>query len=204
VPLTFDGGYLMHPQGSHAPTFSERASVLICRHCKQGVAVLEEEWLGDHPKREGLKGGGTISWRGFHWWPQNGATLHTVVPEQIREAFHEAALALAANCPRAAAVMARRTLEAIAAERGEANGTLADRLKRLSAAGVLHPTLADWSAEVRLVGNTGAHFDPLDRITIEDARQLIEFISELARYIYVLPHELSVRRQPPPSPPRKA
>ena len=204
LPLTFDGGYLMERDGSSTPTHSERASILVCRHCRQGVAVLEEEWIGDHPKREGLKAGGVISWRGFHWWPLAGLVLHSAGPEQIRDAFHEAALALSANCPRASAVMARRTLEAIAVERGESTGSLADKLKRLSAAGVLHPTLADWSTEVRLVGNTGAHFDPLDKVTIEDARQLIEFIRELAKYIYVLPHELNVRRQPPSPPPRKA
>jgi hypothetical protein len=204
VPLTFDGGHIVNPHGPTTPTYSERSTVLFCRHCKQGVAVLEEEWVGDHPKREGLKGGGTISWRGFHWWPPVGIALHSVVPEQIREAFHEAALALGANCPRASAVMARRTLEAIAADRGEVSGTLAEKLKRLSLAGVLHPTLADWSTEVRLVGNAGAHFDPMEKVTVEDARQLIEFIRELAKYIYVLPHELSTRRQPPPNPPRKA
>ena len=204
LPVTFDGGYLVERNGTQTPTHSDRASVLICRHYKQGITVLEEQWVGENPRREGLKSGGTISWRGFHWWPQPHSNLHPAVPEQIRDAFHEAALALGANCPRAASVMARRTLEGIAAERGESTGSLAEKLKQLSEKGVLHPTLSDWSTEVRLVGNSGAHFDPIDKVTIEDARQLIDFIRELARYIYVLPHELNARRQPPPVPPRQA
>jgi Domain of unknown function (DUF4145) len=58
--------------------------------------------------------------------------------------------------------MARRTLEAIAAEKGEVKGVLAERLKNLAASGVLVPRLADWAKEVRLVGNAGVHFDPMD------------------------------------------
>jgi len=33
-----------------------------------------------------------------------------------------------------------------------------------------HPTLSDWAKEVRSVGNAGAHFDPLDDVSLADAR----------------------------------
>jgi len=100
--------------------------------------------------------------------------------------------------------MARRTLEAIAIDKGEPSGTLAQKLAQLSAKGLLHPTLADWAKEVRLIGNAGAHFDPFDDVSIDDARQLVEFIRELAKFLYVLPFELAERRQAPPPPPRIA
>lgn len=197
LPLTFDGGYIIGRGEPNIPTFHERSTVLICRNCHQGVAVLEEQWTGEHRSIE-RQGGGTISWKGFHWWPLVGASLHKAVPVSISSAFNEAVLALSANCPRAAAVMARRTLEAIATDKGEANGTLAQRLSNLSTKGLLHETLADWAKEVRLIGNAGAHFDPINDVSLDDARQLIDFIREMAKFLYVLPYELNERRTAKP------
>jgi hypothetical protein len=45
-------------------------------------------------------------------------------------------------------------------------------LKNLAARGLLLPTLADWAKEVRLVGNIGAHFDPMDTVSKDDAEKL--------------------------------
>lgn len=197
LPLTFDGGYIVGRGEPNMPTFHEQTTVLICRNCHQGVAVLEEQWTGERRSIE-RKGGGTISWKGFHWWPLVGATLHKSVPAPIADAYHEAALALSANCPRAAAVMARRTLEAIAVDKGEGTGTLTQRLSNMSNKGLLHPTFAEWTKEIRLIGNTGAHFDPINNVSLDDARQLIDFIRELAKFIYVLPFELNERRASKP------
>ncbi|MBI2883455.1 MAG: DUF4145 domain-containing protein [Candidatus Methylomirabilis oxyfera] len=197
LPLTFDGGCIIGRGEPNIPTFHERATVLICRNCYQGVAVLEEQWTGEHRSIE-RQGGGTISWKGFHWWPLVGASLHKAIPPSISSALNEVVLALSANCPRAAAVMARRTLEAIATDKGEGNGTLAQRLSNLSTKGFLHVTLADWAKEVRLIGNVGAHFDPISDISLDDARQLIDFIRELTKFLYVLPYELNERRTAKP------
>lgn len=174
-------------------TFTERMTLLICRHCTQGVLILEEQLIGDS-KANRRTGGGTISWRGFHWWPLPESQVHSAVPLAIRSVYNEGVSALAANCPRAAAVMARRTLEAIAVDKGEAAGTLAARLNNLATKGLLHPSLAEWAKEVRLVGNLGAHFDPIDTVDSEDAKQLLSFIKELLNFMYVLPWELSERR----------
>jgi hypothetical protein len=95
--------------------------------------------------------------------------------------------------------MARRTLEAVTEDKGQTNGTLASRLDAMAKAGTLQPTLAEWAKEVRLVGNIGAHFDPIKTVSMEDARQLLSFVRELLRYLYQLPAELAQRRNPPPS-----
>lgn len=88
--------------------------------------------------------------------------------------------------------MARSALEGIVADKGETKGSLALRLKNLADRGVLLPTLADWSKEVRLLGNDAVH-DLTVEVSMEDAKQLVEFIRELARYIYVLSHDLQKR-----------
>ena len=92
--------------------------------------------------------------------------------------------------------MARRTLEAITVDKGETTGILADRLKNLAAKGALVQTLADWAKEVRLVGNLGAHFDPIKNVSKDDAEQLVTFVRELLKYLYELPAELKRRRGP--------
>ncbi|CAO3439717.1 DUF4145 domain-containing protein [Azospirillum argentinense] len=198
LPLTFDGGRLHHRDGTSTPTYSDRATVMICRHCHQGVLVLEEAWVGDNPAREQPKGGGVITWRGFHWWPNPGAVLHDAVPVHIRTAFNEAVQAVSANCPRAGVVMARRTLEAITADKGEDKGPLHQRLRALADKNLLVPTLADWAKEVRIIGNAGAHYDPMDEVSIEDARQLLGFMKDLMNYLYVMPAELTQRRHRTP------
>jgi hypothetical protein len=35
---------------------------------------------------------------------------------------------------------------------------------------------------VRLIANIGAHFDPIEDVTLADARQLVDFIRELTKF----------------------
>ena len=178
----------------------DQTSVLHCRNCHQGVVVVEEQRIGDRSWRKGKEErAGEITWRGIHWWPAAETHVSTDVPTQIAEVFQEAVQAQHAGCPRAAAVMARRTLEEITVDRGEVKGPLVERLENLASKGVLLPTLADWSKEVRLVGNAGAHFDPINSVKAKDAEDLISFVRELLRYLYDLPADLARRRELPGS-----
>jgi hypothetical protein len=193
LPVTYDfTTYYQESGGRVGHDMSDQVSVLMCRNCHQGTVVVEEQWIGDAPRGRG--GGGEVSYRGFHWWPLPVETYSADIPAEIASAFAEAVTALAANCPRAAAVMARRTLEAICADKGETDGVLATRLTAMGNRGILTPVLADWAKEVRLVGNTGAHFDAIQQVSIDDARQLTTFIQELLKHIYELPAELARRR----------
>ncbi len=190
-PITFDGGQIISTNSPTA-TYDERATGFICRHCHQGFVVVESEWCGELPKRGNPKNYGTITWRGHHWWPVPGAVLHESVPETVRSAFDEACKCLASGCPRAGAAMARCALEGIVVDRGETKGDLKTRLKNLADKGKLVSSLADWATEVRLLGNDAVH-DLTTDVLMEDARQLTEFIKELTKYLYVLPHDLNKR-----------
>jgi hypothetical protein len=193
LPITFDGG-TAHPPRGEAPyeTFDERATGFRCRHCRQGFVVVETQWVGDAPSRGVYRPIGVQTWRGHHWWPVPGAVLHDSVPAAVRGAFDEACKCLASDCPRAGTAMARSALEGIVVDKGETKGLLVQRLKNLTDKGVLLPTLAAWSKEVRLLGNDAVHDLAVD-VSMEDASQLVEFIRELARYLYVLPHDLQKR-----------
>lgn len=199
LPVTFDSPHAVKAGGpsvsglAQPPPIIDQATVLICRHCNQGTLVIEEEWVGDAPKKQS-KGGGRVTHRGILWWPLPDSELSKDVPLSIAEVFAEASRCLASNCPRASAVMSRRTLEAITVEKGETTGTLSERLKALANKNVLHPTLSDWAKEVRLIGNAGAHFDPIQTVSTDDAKDLVSFVRELLKYPYELPGELSRRR----------
>lgn len=196
IPVTFDSSYIINKAGEEEQQIIDQATVLICRHCKQGTLVIEEEWVGDTPKKQS-KGGGYITYRGIHWWPLPDSNLSTDIPTSIAGVFVEASRCLASNCPRASAVMSRRTLEAITVDKGETAGTLAERLQALSRKNVLHPTLSEWAKEVRLLGNLGAHFDPIQTVSADDAKDLLSFVRELLKYLYELPAELARRRSKP-------
>ena len=197
IPVTFEHGRPQKYDVAASAHEIDRVSTLVCRHCQQGIVVIEEQWVGEQPMAK-QKAGGVVSYRGIHWWPLPEAKPSKDIPADIASSFAEAATCLYANCPRASAVMARRTLEAITADKGETKGTLADRLNALGTNGILHPTLSDWAKEVRLVGNIGAHFDPIQQVSMEDARQLVDFIRELLKYLYELPAELGRRRSSKP------
>jgi hypothetical protein len=86
-----------------------------------------------------------------------------------------------------------------ATERPESpSGTLADRLDALAKSGLLHSSLTEWAKEVRLVGNTGAHFDPLNPVSRTDAEQLVSFVREVLKFLYELPANLARRRRRSP------
>lgn len=194
LAITYRGdSYAVERNGRASRIEAERMSVLHCYHCEQSLAVMEELWVGESRWSE-ANHGGTITWRGFFWWPLPATALSSDVPAEIRGCFEEASLALAAGCPRAAAVMGRRTLEAVCVEKGATEGNLAKRLQKMAADSLLVPTLADWAKEVRLVGNQGAHYDPIEAVSREDASHLLAFLKELLRYLYELPAELQRRR----------
>ena len=198
LPVTFDDTYIIEHDGSKTRQTLDQVTSLICRHCGHGVVVVEEMWVGDHPAREGIREGGCLSYRGIHWWPLPETKLSADIPADVAGAFAEAAKALHADCPRASAVMARRTLEAVTVDKGESSGNLASRLQSLVTKGVLHTSLAEWVKEVRLVGNYSAHHDVINLVSIEDVIQLLGFTRELLRYLYELPADLARRRQGQP------
>jgi hypothetical protein len=193
TPVTFDSPVTLDSTGKQERLIIDQATVLICRHCGQGTLVIEEEWIGDVPKKQS-KQGGYITYRGIHWWPLPDSNLSADIPGELADVFAEASRCLASECPRASAVMSRRTLEAITTDKGETSGTLAERLAALASKNILHPSLSAWAKEVRLIGNAGAHYDPLNTVSIDDAKDLQSFVRELLKYLYELPAELERRR----------
>lgn len=191
LPVTFDGGMSCSANGKHMPTYSDRVTVLSCRHCKQGIVVIEEEWIGEQPRRLGMNSG-EVSYRGIVWWPLPENNLSEDIPKDISSLYGEAATAFYAGAYRASAVMLRSALEAITVHFGEVTGVLAKRLENLRDKNILQPVLFDWSKEVRLLGNQSTHTTNI--VSKEDAKQLLDFIRELFKYLFEMPAELQRKR----------
>ena len=64
--MSFGGSYTVEHDGTRRPEDLDRASVLLCSGCGQATVVVEEKWIGDHPARGGIGGGGLVTYRGIH------------------------------------------------------------------------------------------------------------------------------------------
>ncbi|MGO8905525.1 MAG: DUF4145 domain-containing protein [Solirubrobacteraceae bacterium] len=197
LPVSFGGSYIQNRDGEMIPDAIDRVSSLRCSGCGQATAVIEEEWIGDHPAREGRSGGGTITWRGIHWWPPPGAAdLDEAIPAGLRDSYAESMRALSARAPRAAAVMLRRTIEGLVKESGSetaqraVKARLADGLQVMADEGALDRSLAQWAKEIRLTGNAGGHYDLMEDVDEAEAEDLARLTRQLLHYVYELPAKL--------------
>lgn len=202
LPVTFDPHIAaVGRDGTRDPLVLEQVSALQCAGCGQAVVVVEEEWVGEYRARE-RQGGGTVSYRGIHWWPLPAvANLDASIPPEVVGGFTEGMRCLSARAPRAAVVMFRRTLEAVVRASGSATAVraledrnLATALAVMATEHTLDPSLAQWAKELRLVGNVGGHLDPLDDVDMDEADEMSRLARGMFTYLYEMPAKLARSR----------
>lgn len=154
------------------------ASALIeCSHC-HGLLVVQEHsyWNG----QDLVSGGAPVV-----LWPVRDTPLSTEIPESARRSFEEARACHHANQFTAAALMVRRTLEAVCVDKGATGGTLHAKLNDLKNREIIEGKLTDWSHDLRALGNNAAH-DTTVFISAADAQDALELAEALLNYVYVL------------------
>lgn len=116
-------------------------------------------------------------------WPAPLRELAEEAPAGVRSDYVEAQRCLEIGAYRAAALMARRLLEAIAVDLGATSWQLAAKLAELSERGVIDGRLLEWATALKEVGNEAAHnlAAPASR---EDATDALAFAEALADYVY--------------------
>lgn len=188
-PIAYGG---RQPASSGRGPATEQVAVLDCAGCAEATVVVERN----------LNPPGVPEQRivGLHWWPPPGAAdLDRDVPEPVASAFSEGMRALSANCPRAAAVMFRGMLAAVVAVKGgeaaRQASTLYQQLKGMEQEGTLHPSLVEWAAEIRLVGNAGAHPDELEPVDQAEAADLARLCRHLVTVVYEAPARIRRARR---------
>jgi len=96
-------------------------------------------------------------------------------------------------------MMARTALQAALRHHGAEGKNLKEEIKHLASRGVLPPLMREWSEEVRELGNDATHPDGNSQGTdAADARDVVEFLDYLIRYLFDLPKSIAdyrARRQ---------
>lgn len=103
------------------------------------------------------------------------------IPVQVVEAFEEAIKCHAQQCYVAAAIMVRKTLEEICADRGASGNNLKKRIESLGSAVVLPQALLDGLDDLRLLGNDAAHLE--SRVYEQIGKDELEVAVDVAKEI---------------------
>jgi hypothetical protein len=108
------------------------------------------------------------------------------LPKPVLDSLDEAIRCHAAQCYRAAAVMVRRTLEDLCADRNASGANLKTRLESLSGRIAVATALVEGLDTLRLLGNDAAHVDlkDFDAVGKTEAELAIEIAKELLKGIY--------------------
>ncbi len=108
------------------------------------------------------------------------------IPETIVRSFHETLSCHAHNCFVSAAIMVRRTLEEICADRGATGRDLKARIADLKGKVVLPNELFEAMDELRLLGNDAAHIEAksYEFIGTEELETAIQFTKEIMKGVY--------------------
>lgn len=116
-------------------------------------------------------------------YPPNESQLNHTIPQSIRNAYSEALACIKVKANTAAAIMCRKTLEAICKEHGAQGNNLVTSLKELKDKNIIESRLFDWADALRIYGNEAAH-DINTAVTSEEARDLLEFTNALLGYVF--------------------
>jgi hypothetical protein len=120
------------------------------------------------------------------------------VPQDIREDFEEADKCFNSEAFKASVAMLRRALQKSCNELGaNPKDRLVDQLENLYKNDKIPKPLYDLATEIRFFGNYGAHpqDDLLEKVTMENAKTVSEFLQHFFEYIYVTPAKVKRTRE---------
>ncbi len=108
------------------------------------------------------------------------------IPERIRTSFNEAIICFANQCYVASAIMVRKTLEEICADREAKGVNLKERLKGLKKKVVLPNELLEGRDDLRLLGNDAAHIEAnqYDNVGSDEVEISIDITKEILKSVY--------------------
>jgi uncharacterized protein DUF4145 len=120
----------------------------------------------------------------FAVYPTPPRAMSSAVPKKLQTCFQEARACYRARAYTASAIMCRRSLELLTAERGIKGKNLADALEKLKAKGDIDQRLYDWCNALRLAGNQAAH-DVGSDISQTDVNDMNDLAEAVIDYVYV-------------------
>lgn len=186
--FTFNGEWqLVVKGGSTGPVVFEKASLLTCQGCNDGMIVAEKKptW--------------GATWVPTLWYPAPGAgEREDSIPDAVWTAYEEGVRCLGIQVPNAAAAMLRSALAQVVQDKGSQAAkdkkSLKDAVKQMVTDGSLLPTFAEWADHVREMGNAGAHPEIFGNVTQNEAEDLQGLVKSMLDYLYVLPASITRTR----------
>lgn len=108
------------------------------------------------------------------------------VPAAVSESLEEALTCHAHQCFVAAAIMVRKTLEALCRDRGATGSSLKERIGALGSKVVLPKELLDALDDLRLLGNDAAHIESqeYDQVGKQEVEVAISVTKEVLKAVY--------------------
>jgi hypothetical protein len=171
----------------HGDTYS----VLLCRRCSSPFLLKES--------RYGVPGEFETVTESQVVYPTENRLPVDGVPTSVRRAYEQAKQSFTASLYDPCALMCRRCLEAACKHLGVSGRDLNARLEALEKSGLVDARMIRWAHGIRLLGNEAAH-DPDSAVSLEDARDVLEFTEALLIYVFALNHrysEFEARRNKP-------
>jgi hypothetical protein len=155
----------------------EHYSVALCGRCN-GPFLVRESLFGVPGEFE------TITDEKLLFPPPPGGDLDGV-PQSALSSLEQVDRSFKTGSYDAAALMCRRTVEAICKALAATGSNLASKLQSLYDSGHIDQKLLRWAHGVRLVGNDAAH-EVEQVISREDARDILELTEAILLYVFSL------------------
>jgi hypothetical protein len=121
----------------------------------------------------------------YRVYPAHSRHIGFALPAIVRESYEEAVKCENIKAYLAQVVMVRRALEAVVREYDPNARTLHAGLKAMSTNGLVSQELADWSNQLRVIGNQGAH-PTKETVGSIDAVEALDFLQAMLEILYDL------------------
>jgi hypothetical protein len=129
-------------------------------------------------------------------YPKKTPKLDPAIPSDVANDYIEAIKCFDIGANKASLVMCRRALQTSVIQKGATRGKLSDQINELFNKGIITEDIMNWSHEIRLTGNIGAHPDQdgLENVSPQDTEELIKFMEEYLNYVYIMPAKVAAKR----------
>lgn len=135
------------------------------------------------------------AWKNVTWTPAHvGGRDFPDVPAEIAAAADEAYRCRSIGAFRAAIILARSVLEAVAKDKGIDKGLISKKIDELAAAQWIRPFTQDAAHELRFLGNDMAHGDFVNAVNDEDCDSVLDVMSEVLNEVYQGPARVARMR----------
>jgi hypothetical protein len=118
-------------------------------------------------------------------WPSPEKYASHRIPEIIKSSIEEAQTCFKAGAYNACTVMAGRALEGVCRHFGTEKTYLGPGIRQLREKGLIDARLAKWAEELQRARNLSAHASG-QRVSKQDAQDLLEFVNAICEYVFVL------------------